>query len=98
MAIERIETDTLIRLVISGPVEMHSIRELRDAFNRIHDEPGKDVELDMGDVQYVDSSGIGQLIMLYKTQKDKDKTLKIINPTPRVLSLLQLSSLADILE
>ncbi|RPI89853.1 MAG: STAS domain-containing protein, partial [Spirochaetales bacterium] len=58
----------------------------------------KDIELDLANVEYIDSSGVGVLISLLKLQKKKGKVLKIRKASTKVLNVLKLSSLSDVFE
>jgi anti-anti-sigma factor len=56
-----------------------------------------DVDVDLSGIDFIDSTGISQLIMIYKIQKQKLKSMRILNATPMVVSLLNLSSLAEVI-
>jgi anti-anti-sigma factor len=58
----------------------------------------KTVVLDLTDVQYVDSSGLGALVGLYVSAKRAGKQLKLINLSDRVLELLRLTKLLGVFE
>ncbi|MGC2853300.1 MAG: STAS domain-containing protein [Candidatus Acidiferrum sp.] len=61
--------------------------------------PGtKRLVLDLTNVSYVDSSGIGALIRLWVSTKKADCELKVINLNERIKDLLRVSNLSKILE
>jgi anti-sigma B factor antagonist len=49
--------------------------------------------LDIGDVDYVDSTGLGQLITLWTSIRTKNGNLVLLRPTTRVRRLLQVTRL-----
>ena len=42
--------------------------------------------------------GIGELVACYKRAKEKDGTVKLLNPTGKVYDLLQLTKLEEVFE
>ncbi len=58
----------------------------------------KCVVLDLTDVSYMDSSGLGAIIGLYVSAKRQDCRLKLINLNQRLQQLFRLTKLASIFE
>jgi anti-sigma B factor antagonist len=58
----------------------------------------KRIVLDLTDVSYVDSSGIGALMRLWVSTKRADCEFKVINLSERIKDLLRISNLSKILE
>jgi len=58
----------------------------------------KRIVLDLTDVSYVDSSGIGALMRLWVSTKRADCEFKVINLNERIKDLLRISNLSKILE
>jgi len=56
------------------------------------------VLLNLGKVSYMDSAGIGELVACYKRAKEKNGTVKLLNPTGKVYDLLQLTKLEEVFE
>lgn len=90
------ENDAAVSITVSGDIEMMTIKEFKDKLLVLGKETEKDIELDMGDVNYIDSSGVGVLISLLKLQKKKGKSVTITKVSDKVLNVLKLSSLADV--
>ena len=61
--------------------------------------PGTEsIVLDLTDVSYMDSSGLGAIVGLYFSAKRQHCTLKLINLNQRVKELLRLTKLASVFE
>jgi anti-sigma B factor antagonist len=61
--------------------------------------PGaKRLVLDLTNVSYVDSTGIGMLVRLWVRTKKADCEFKVINLNERIKDLLRISNLSNILE
>jgi len=54
--------------------------------------------LNLAQVDYIDSSGLGALVMSYSTLKKKDGALKLLNLTRRNVELLVLTKLETVFE
>ena len=66
-------------------------RSCQDAFKQ---NPGlKEVVLDFADTQFIDSSGIGALVICHKLCKSKSAQLRLINVPPQVMMALSLTEL-----
>ena len=58
----------------------------------------KCVVLDLTDVSYMDSSGLGAIVGLYFSAKRQDCQLKLVNLNKRLQELFRLTKLASIFE
>ena len=85
-----------VQVVITGDIEMITIKDFKEKLLQLGQSCEKDIEIDLSSVEYIDSSGVGVLISLLKLQKKKGKNLKIDKVSDKVLSVLKLSSLADV--
>jgi anti-sigma B factor antagonist len=90
--------DTII-IDLSGGVTMgESCAAIRD---EIHDEIGhgyKKVLLNLAEVSYIDSAGLGELTAAYTTIKNRGGQLKLLNLTKRVHDLMQITKLYTIFD
>jgi anti-sigma B factor antagonist len=58
----------------------------------------KKLLLNLGDVNYIDSSGIGELVSAYTTVKNQGGELKLLNLTKKVHDLLQITKLYTVFD
>jgi anti-sigma B factor antagonist len=56
----------------------------------------KCVVLDLTDVSYMDSSGLGAIVGLYLSAKRQDRVLKLINLNQRLKELFRITQLASV--
>ena len=54
--------------------------------------------LNLGDVNYIDSSGIGELVSGFTAVRGRDGELKLLNLTKKVNDLLQLTKLFTVFD
>jgi anti-sigma B factor antagonist len=71
---------------------------LRDTLREMVTRNQKKILLNLGDVSYIDSSGIGELVSGFTTVANSGGTLKLLNLTKRVKDLLQITKLYTVFE
>jgi anti-sigma B factor antagonist len=72
--------------------------QLRDAVRDLLAKGQKRVLLNLGDVSYIDSSGIGELVSAFTTVKNQGGDLKLLNLTKKVHDLLQITKLYTVFD
>ena len=70
---------------------------LREMVRELAEKGHKKFVLNLGDVHYVDSSGLGELVKAHTTIRNQGGELKLANLTKRVKDLLELTRLSAIL-
>jgi anti-sigma B factor antagonist len=71
---------------------------LRDAVRDMVSKNQKKILLNLGDVSYIDSSGIGELVSGFTTVTNGGGNLKLLNLNKRVKDLLQITKLYTVFE
>ena len=71
---------------------------LRDALRELVKKDQKKILLNLGDVTYIDSSGIGELVSGFTTVTNAGGQLKLLNLSKRVKDLLQITKLYTVFE
>ncbi len=72
--------------------------QLRDAVSRLRDAGRNKIILNLGGVNYVDSSGIGELVSSYTTTKNSGGRLKLLNLPKKIKDLLMITKLLTVFE
>jgi anti-sigma B factor antagonist len=71
--------------------------ELRDQVKALISEGGR-VVLNLGEVNYIDSSGLGTLVALYTSARTAGGAIKLARLTRRIGDLLQVTKLLTVFE
>jgi anti-sigma B factor antagonist len=71
---------------------------LRDKVKELSAAGTKKILLNLGEVNYIDSSGIGELVSAFTTISNTGGGLKLLNLTKRVQDLLQITKLYTVFE
>ena len=80
--------------VMGGP----EAAELNDLLHKLLEEGKKNIIIDLSDVKFMNSSGLGMLISGYTTIKNGGGNLKLANATDKIQSLLVITKLITIFE
>ena len=71
---------------------------LRDALRDMINKNQKKILLNLGEVNYIDSSGIGELVSAFTTVRNQGGELKLLNLTKKVHDLLQITKLYTVFD
>ncbi|MFL6211436.1 MAG: STAS domain-containing protein [Pyrinomonadaceae bacterium] len=71
---------------------------LRSAIRRLIEEGKKKILLNLGQVSYVDSSGIGELVSSFTTINREGGQLKLLNLTQKIQDLLAITKLLTVFD
>jgi len=91
--------DGIVILDLSGRITLgEGSVQLRDAIRDLVAQGQKNILLNLGDVNYIDSSGIGELVSAFTTVKNQGGQLKLLNLTKKVHDLLQITKLYTVFD
>lgn len=71
---------------------------LRDTIRDLIGKGDRRILLNLGDVTYIDSSGIGELVSAFTTVRNQGGELKLLNLTKKVHDLLQITKLYTVFD
>ena len=71
---------------------------LRDVVRDLVTKGQRKILLNLGDVTYIDSSGIGELVSAFTTVRNQGGELKLLNLTKKVHDLLQITKLYTVFD
>ena len=69
---------------------------LREEVHKLLTEGKKKIVLNLADVNYIDSSGLGELVSAYTAVKNAGGELKLLNLTSKVRDLLVITKLVSV--
>lgn len=81
---------------LSGDLDINVVDDFRDdILNRI--DGSKDIILDLKDLDYIDSTGLGVVMTAYKEATEKGRTLKVKNAKRNIYKLFKITELDELL-
>ena len=79
---------------LSGQIKLgEGSSVLRDTVKDLIGKGRKNILLNLGDVNYIDSSGIGELVSAFTSVRNQGGELKLLHLTKKVHDLLQITKL-----
>jgi anti-sigma B factor antagonist len=81
----------------SGEIDVSNCQELRDAIEGAYSEHPGNILVDMSDVNYLDSSGLGVFIGVYGDMRTSGHRLILTEPRENVAKLLKITNLDKVL-
>ncbi len=73
-------------------------RTIRETIRELLDSGNKDILMNLGDVSYVDSSGIGELVSSYTSVTNQGGQFKLLHLTKKIRELLAITKLLTVFE
>lgn len=99
MTIQPRETHGVTILDVSGRITMgEGSVVLRDWVRNEITSGKQQMVINLADVNYIDSSGLGELISAFTTAKNRGVTLKLLNLTKRIHELMQITKLYTVFD
>ena len=99
LSIKQRKEDEVIVLELSGRLTIgESVLSLRDAVRSAVNDGDLKFVLNLGDVSYIDSSGLGELVSIYTTVRNKKGDVKLLNLTDKAKDLLQMTKLLTVFD
>ncbi len=93
------QVDGIVILDLSGRITLgEGSVTVRDAIRDLLNKGEKYILLNLGDVSYMDSSGLGELVSAYTSVKNAGGELKLLNLTKKVKDLLQITKLYTVFD
>jgi anti-sigma B factor antagonist len=90
------ETDQALILGLSGEIIMDVVPELKAAIERLAAEtPKPGLVADLGQVTFMDSSGVGLLLGARRLCQSRGKAFSLRNPSPPIKKLLDMLRLTE---
>jgi anti-sigma B factor antagonist len=99
MQIEERAIGDVIVLDLKGRITLGEGDELlKDKVNSLLNQGHKKIVLNLGEVPYIDSAGLGEIVRTYTTVSRQGGGLKLLNLTKRIADLLSITKLLTVFE
>jgi anti-sigma B factor antagonist len=86
-------------LDVTGQVTLNDgADQIRDKVKAVLQDGRRQVLINLAQVSYVDSAGLGELVQAYSTVKKQQGQLKLLSPTKRLKDLLVITKLATVFD
>ena len=99
MQIEERMVGDVVLLDLKGKITLGEGDELlKDKVNSLVNQGHKKIILNLAQVPYIDSAGLGEVVRTYTTVSRQGGSLKLLNLTKRITDLLSITKLLTVFE
>lgn len=84
-----------IEIFVEGEIDLNNVNKLEEVLNQSISK-AKKIIIDMTDVRFIDSTGIGLLVKTYKILKQEDKSIEVRNAKGNVRKVFKITCLEDV--
>src|SRR4026209_696500 len=99
MQIDQRNNGAVIVLDLKGKITLGEGDEiLKDKINSLLNQGHLKIVLNLADVPYIDSAGLGEIVRTYTTVSRQGGSLKLLNLTKRITDLLSITKLLTVFE
>jgi stage II sporulation protein AA (anti-sigma F factor antagonist) len=90
--------DHQVRVVLKGDLDLKTADPLREALDRLCERyRDRNIVLDLGEVDFVDSSGLGVILGRYRRLESQGRTIALSGVKPSVRTVLELAGIDSII-
>lgn len=84
-------------VILAGEIDAFTAPKLKETLLPVTKEEGHIVEVDMENVNYMDSTGLGIFVSALKSTKENNSDMKLVQLQDRVYRLFEITGLTDII-
>jgi len=91
-----VTSDNTLEIQPIGEVDIYTSPELKNKIYELIDEKKLDILINGSNLDYIDSTGLGILMGIYKKLKENNLNIKITNLKPNIYKLFDITGLNKI--
>lgn len=95
--IETQEHESYYEIKVGGELDVYTVPDLEKVLTPIKQEGTHDVHVNLSNVSYMDSTGLGLFVGTLKALNQNDKELYIIGASDRISRLFEITGLNDLM-
>lgn len=98
MAVNIKEIENQVKIKLSGEIDAYSAPKLKESLQPFENKNFIDMTVNLSEVTYMDSTGLGVFVGLFKMLRANEGSLKLTGLSPRLKRLFEITGLAEIME
>ncbi|PMC34006.1 anti-anti sigma factor [Bacillus sp. UMB0899] len=83
---------------VAGEIDAYTAPKLREAILPLAEEPNPNITINLKNVSYMDSTGLGVFVGLLKTVRKNNGQLNLVELSDRLERLFTITGLSDIID
>ncbi|RSD21136.1 anti-sigma factor antagonist [Mesobacillus subterraneus] len=92
------ETESMLAVKVSGEIDAYTAPQLREKLFPMSEKEGIKMVVDLSEVNYMDSTGLGVFVGVFKNVRAHNGEFKIVGLSERLQRLFEITGLADIID
>ncbi|MDP4170537.1 MAG: anti-sigma factor antagonist [Bacillota bacterium] len=92
------EYNESLEIKVEGEIDAYTAPKLRDAIFPLSEKENVKMTIDLSDVLYMDSTGLGVIVGVFKSVRSHNGDFKLIGLSDRLKRLFEITGLADIID
>lgn len=92
------ETESKLAVKVIGEIDAYTAPQLREKLFPMSEKEGIKMVVDLSEVNYMDSTGLGVFVGVFKNVRAHDGEFKIVGLSERLQRLFEITGLADIID
>lgn len=97
MNIDTMEKEQEYLIILDGELDVYTAPELQKVLDPIRQSGSHDVKIDLTNVSYMDSTGLGIFVGTLKELNQHDRELHVTGVSSRILRLFEITGLRDLM-
>lgn len=92
------DTDSVLAVKVNGEIDAYTAPQLREKLFPLSEKEGVKMVVDLSEVNYMDSTGLGVFVGVFKNVRAHNGEFKIVGLSERLQRLFEITGLADIID
>ncbi|WP_210367156.1 anti-sigma factor antagonist [Bacillus sp. REN3] len=92
------ETESVLTVKVNGEIDAYTAPKLRETLFPMSEKEGVKMVVDLSEVNYMDSTGLGVFVGVFKNIRAHNGEFKIIGLSDRLQRLFEITGLSDIID
>jgi anti-sigma B factor antagonist len=92
------EKESMLAVKVSGEIDAYTAPQLREKLFPMSEKEGVKMVVDLSEVNYMDSTGLGVFVGVFKNVRAHNGEFKIVGLSERLQRLFEITGLADIID
>lgn len=97
LSIDMKEKENELLVKVAGEIDAYTAPKLKEMLQPSAETDDKDITVDLSEVSYMDSTGLGVFVGLFKTVKARGGQLNLVGLSDRLQRLFDITGLGDIM-
>lgn len=88
--------EEILNVLLSGDLDINSVEKFKEDILEKYENMDRDIVINIKDLEYIDSTGIGAIMTVYNEVKKKNKVLTVKNANRNIAKLFKITELDKI--